>query len=101
MSVQIALDISEITFDNAEGLRTRIDQQIAEAPSAETAGDSADIAIDMRSLERVNTLCVALMTAWYRSARLHNTSIVFVNLSDELRNIIAFSGLSDLLPEQA
>ena len=60
------------------------------------AGDGP-FQVDLAGLERANSVTVALLLAWYRCAVLQKKSIFFVNLSEELHNIIEFSGLSAVL----
>lgn len=79
-----------LTFDAADTLCAQGIALIGETPGP--------ITVDLAEINGANTLTVALLLAWYRAARLQEKSIVFVNLSGELRNIIAFSGLESLLP---
>lgn len=79
----------EISVDQAEQLKLRGIALIK-------AGDG-QITVDLAMLKHANSLTVALLTAWFRAARLQNISIVFMNISEELRNIIDFSGLADVL----
>lgn len=55
------------------------------------------IRVDLSGLERANSVTVAVLMAWYRHAVLQQKSILFVNLSQELLNIIEFSGLRRIL----
>lgn len=55
------------------------------------------IEVDLGGVNRANTLMVAILVAWYREAQLLQKSIVFVNLSSELRKIVTFSGLQSIL----
>ncbi len=86
---QFVLSGAELTLEIAEQIKTRGLQLIGQA--------QVPIVVDCAGVERANSVTVAVFTAWYRAASLQEKSIVFVNLSEELRNIIAFSGLS-LLP---
>ena len=52
---------------------------------------------DLGGLQRANSVTVAVLLAWYRHATLRQKSIMFVNLSQDLLNIIEFSGLRRLL----
>ncbi len=79
----------EVTFDQAARLQADGETRIAES--------AADIAVDFGGLRLANSLTVAIMLAWYRAAQRANKSIVFVNLSKELRNIVTFSGLAEVL----
>ena len=58
------------------------------------------ITVDFDALVQASSVTVALMMAWYRRATLQQKTIEFVNLSQELRNIIEFSGLSQVLLTQ-
>ena len=62
---------------------------------AELTGDT--IEVDLQDVPRANTVTIAVLTAWHRAAKLQNKSMVFMNLSPELRNIIDFSGLQNIL----
>ena len=98
MSATLGEDFSlhgeEISAANADALRVQGEQQIKRA--------NGPVTCDLQGLQRANSVTVAVMLAWYRAAHLAGHSILFVNLSSELRNIIAFSGLTDVLtrPEQ-
>ena len=80
---------SAIDFDNAEALKQRGQDYISSC--------EGPIELDVSAIERANSLTVALLSAWHRTAALQDKSIVFVNLSQELRNIIALSGLDDVI----
>ncbi len=79
----------EIGFEH----KTRVQAQ-GEALIASSAGE---IVVDLGELERANSVTVSVLLGWYRAAQRENKSIVFVNLSKELRNIVTFSGLADVL----
>ena len=78
-----------ISFDNAEEVKQLGRDHIANLQNP--------IEIDVSAIEQANSLAVAILSAWQRTATLQDKSIVFVNLSQELRNIIALSGLDDVL----
>ena len=81
-----------IDFDDADAVKARGCALIESA--------TAPVRVDLGSLERASTVTVAVLLAWYRAAHFHDKSIVFVNLSSDLRNIVRFSGLdSVLLPD--
>lgn len=84
-----ALHGEEVLSSQADALR---EQGIALILKAEQG-----VAVNLQGLQRANSLTVALLVAWYRTANLNNKAIEFVNLSGELRNIVTFSGLSDVL----
>jgi ABC-type transporter Mla MlaB component len=60
------------------------------------AGDGP-FRVDLAELRRANSVTVAILMAWYRHARLRDKPITFVNLSQDLLNIIEFSGLRRIL----
>ena len=80
----------DITLDNAEQVKAD-----GLARLAELTGDT--IEVDLQDVPRANTVTIAVLTAWHRAAKLQNKSMVFMNLSPELRNIIDFSGLQNIL----
>lgn len=80
---------SEIDFENAEAVKQRGYELIKQSDRALT--------IDVGMIAQANSLAVAVLSAWHRRSTLQSKSIVFVNLSQELRNIIALSGLDDVI----
>ncbi|MFT7653498.1 MAG: ABC-type transporter Mla MlaB component [Limisphaerales bacterium] len=89
LSENFCLTGDEVSFEQAESLKTTGDRMIS--------GQTTAIRMDLGELDRANTLTVSLLTHWFRTAQQQNKSIVFVNLSQELRNIIDFSGLNQVL----
>ena len=83
-----------ISFDQAEALKERGRDYIS---SVDISSQDGPIELDVGAIEQANSLAVALLSAWHRTATLQDKSIVFVNLSEELRNIIALSGLDDVI----
>ncbi|MCZ6659021.1 MAG: STAS domain-containing protein [Gammaproteobacteria bacterium] len=79
-----------IDFDNLTEIR-----RVGEARIGEV---SESLSIDLSGLEKANSATVALLIAWFRAAEAQEKSIVFVEIRPELRNIIAFSGLDQVLP---
>lgn len=79
----------EVDLDSAERLR------IAGLRLIEQAGQSLEV--NLTGLKRANSVTVALLLSWYRHAVLNEKSILFTGLSQELRNIIEFSGLTQVL----
>ncbi len=63
----------------------------------ERSSDAEPIRVDLAALEQANSVTVAVLMAWYRHAAIQQKSIMFVNLSQDLLNIIEFSGLRRLL----
>jgi len=89
-----ALEGEEVVLDQAEAIKSRGMQMI-------DAGEGP-FQVDLGALERANSVTVALLMAWYRHAQLREKPILFVNLSQELHNIVEFSGLSQtLLPGES
>ena len=89
ISEDFAINGVELTLDQAEEIKI--------AGAAQIAAREDTIRVDLSGLERANSVTAAVLVAWYRAATLQNKSIVFVNLSQELRDIIEFSGLSRVL----
>ena len=87
----------DITWDNAEEVRRWGVQEIAAGDTQAQDLKTQEVQIDLGAQTQANSVTVAVMSAWVRAASLHNKSIVFVNLSGDLRNIIALSGLDDVL----
>ena len=79
-----------INFDNLTEIRSVGEARISEV--------NETLRIDLSDLEEANSATVALLIAWFRAARAQDKSIVFVEVPPELRNIIAFSGLDQVLP---
>ena len=57
--------------------------------------------VDLSELERATSVTVAVMLSWYRFATMQKKSILFMNLSEDLHNIIEFSGLTRVLLHRA
>ena len=53
--------------------------------------------VGVGGLEQANSVTIALMICWHRHATLAKKQIEFTNLSKDLLNIIAFSGLTEVL----
>ena len=79
----------ELELDQAEAIKTQGIRLIENG--------AGPFRVDLAELRRANSVTVAVLMAWYRHARLHEKSIVFVNLSQDLLNIIEFSGLRRIL----
>ena len=79
-----------IDFDNLTDIR-----RVGEARISEV---NETLRIDLSGLEQANSATVALLIAWFRAAEAQEKSVVFVEVPPELRNIIAFSGLEQVLP---
>ena len=79
----------ELQLDTAEHYKTR-GRHLIDA-------SSRSVEVDLGGLGKANSVSVAVMVGWLRHASLNGKSIVFVNMSQDLRKIIEFSGLSQLL----
>ena len=79
----------EIELDDAESIKLRGYRLI-------DAGEGP-FQVDLELLKRANSVSVAVLLAWYRRAMLQDKAIFFVNLSEDLHNIVEFSGLSRVL----
>ncbi|MEM1231192.1 MAG: STAS domain-containing protein [Pseudomonadota bacterium] len=71
-------------------------RQAGEAAIAAAGGEP--LTFDMSRLESTNSLAVALLTAWFRAADSAGCEVRFADLSAELRQVVEFSGLADVLP---
>jgi ABC-type transporter Mla MlaB component len=89
LTQDFALDGVEVGLDQAEAIKSQGVRLISAGPGPFT--------VNLSSLQRANSVTVALLLAWYRFAALQQKSIVFTHLSQDLRNIIEFSGLSQIL----
>ena len=89
LSDDLRLTGDEIEHADAEAIRHKGNELIAQA--------NGQVTFDLAGLQRANSLTVAVLVDWYRTATLQQKGIVFANLSEGLLNIIEFSGLSDLL----
>lgn len=93
MSVTLSEDFvvagDELSLDEAEALKDTGKTMIADA--------EGPIRVDLGDLERANSVTVAVLIAWYRAAALEDKQVILVNPSQELREIIEFSGLGKVL----
>ena len=78
-----------VTLENAESVKLNGYALIDAA--------SDKVTIDLASLKHANSFTIAVLCAWHRYATRRHISAVFVNLDEELRNIIVLSGLQDVL----
>ena len=83
-----------VTFDNLAEIRQAGETLIAEV-------QRSAVEFDCSGLEEANSVAVALLIAWRRAAGRCGKSVVFKGAPLDLRNIAAFSGLSDILPFEA
>ena len=89
LNEQFCLSGVEVSLDDAELIKRQGIGMIDAQPGP--------ITVDLAQLQRANSVTVALLVAWYRRATLQQKAITFVNLSEELHNIVEFSGLSRVL----
>lgn len=93
MTVQVSEEFEvsgeEIELEDAESIKRRGYGLI-------DAG-AGPFQVDLEHLKRANSVSVAVLLAWYRRAMLQDKRIFFVNLSEDLHNIVEFSGLSRVL----
>ena len=75
-------------------------ERIKDAGCALIEGAPGPFRVDLAGLRSANSVTVAILAAWYRAATLQEKAIVFVNLSAEMRNIVHFSGLDEVLPAE-
>lgn len=83
-----------VTFDNLADIRQAGEALIGEARHG-------GIEFDCSGLEEASSVAVALLIAWRRAAGRCGRPVAFKGASLGLRNIAAFSGLSDVLPLEA
>ena len=81
-----------VDFDNLADLRKRAEQKI------DDLADGESMLVRFSSSARSGSAAVALMIAMYRRAHVAGKSISFVDVPDEVVNIIEVSGLTDVLP---
>ncbi|MDA1076448.1 MAG: STAS domain-containing protein [Proteobacteria bacterium] len=79
-----------IDFSNMVAIRAQGETHIA--------ARDALISVNLKGLEESNSVTVALLIAWMRCANNQGISIVYINVPQELRDIIEFSGLTTVLP---
>ena len=84
-----SLEGDELDLDQAEAIKSQ--------GYALIEGRDHGLQVDLARLQRANSVTVAVLMAWYRHAALQQKTIQFVNLSQDLLNIIEFSGLRRLL----
>ena len=79
-----------VGFEDAGLLLEEVEKFIEQSES--------DVQIDFKALQVTNSLLVALMMCWYRSAELEGKRINFLNLPAGVQKIVEISGLDDTLP---
>ena len=89
LTPDFALQGEELELEQAEAIKAAGEALMARSPGP--------YQFDLGGLQRANSVTVAVLLAWYRHATLRQKSIMFVNLSQDLLNIIEFSGLRRLL----
>lgn len=81
-----------VDFDNLTRLRRHAEKQV----DALTEGQT--LQVKLTSSSHNGSAAVALMIALYRRAHVAERSVSFVEVPEEVINIIDVSGLSDMLP---
>ena len=89
-----------ISFANARTVRDA-GCRLIDARLAAQANADDPIVVDVAGLSYVSSITVAVLTAWYRHARLAGAHFEVAGGSDKLGRIIAFSGLEPVLGHQA
>jgi len=79
-----------VTFENLAEIRATGEELIR-------ASGENTVEFDCSGLVEASSVAVALLIAWRRAARNCGKAVVFNGASLGLRNIVAFSGLSDIL----
>ncbi|MEQ8857339.1 MAG: STAS domain-containing protein [Pseudomonadales bacterium] len=79
-----------VTFANLLALRGAGEAAIA------AAGDR--VRVDLSPLEAGNSLAVALLMTWFRTAEHAGKSVSFAGAPDDLERIIGLYGVDDVLP---
>ena len=81
-----------VDFENLNRLRQQAQQRI------DALADGQTLQVKLASSAHNGSAAVALMIAMYRRAHVAGRTISFVEVPDEVVNIIEVSGLTDLLP---
>jgi len=79
-----------VGFEDAGHLLTEVETFIEQSDS--------DIQVDFEALGVNNSLLVAMMMCWYRTAALEGKNISFLNLPTGIKKIVEISGLDHTLP---
>ena len=83
-----------VSFENLAEIRSAGEALIRES-------GHGTVEFDCSGLEEASGVAVALLIAWRRAAGRCGKAVVFRGASRALRNIAAFSGLSDVLSLEA
>lgn len=86
-----------VDLRNFNAQRRAGEAAIAALPEGD-ATRAAAIAINFAQLRVANSLTVALMIAWFRLAQRRGCEVRFTHLPPSLQQVVAFSGLGDVLP---
>lgn len=81
-----------VNFDNLAALRRLAEQRI------DTLSERQVLQVRFTSLQHSGSAAVALMIAIYRRGHVSGRTVSFVDVPDEVINIIEVSGLSEVLP---
>ncbi len=82
--------VKAVQFDNVSAVRRQGETLIREQP------DNA-LVVRIGATTQGSSVTVALLLAWLRAARGDGKHLRFANVPDDLRNIIEFSGLTEVL----
>ena len=80
----------DITLENANRVQVCGASLIDEATSS-------NVVFDLEGLSTNNSITVAIMMSWFRTAEHAGRTVAYRGVSSELRKIVEFSGLTDLL----
>jgi phospholipid transport system transporter-binding protein len=80
-----------VRFDNAVTVRQAGERFLDEAATG-------PVRISLGQLAERNSVVVALLLAWVRHARERGRTVQFVDVPDDLRNIIELYGVAGILP---
>lgn len=86
----------EAVYISGELDAANVPQRLRESEDWFRAGQ--ETAIDLGGVERADSAGVALLLEWVRSARAANATLVFENAPAQMRAIIDFCALNDVIP---
>lgn len=66
--------------------------------SADWFQSGAELVIDLNDVRRADSAGVALLLEWMRQAQAARTRLTFANAPEQMRTIIAFCELDDVIP---
>lgn len=74
-------------------------KEITEKGESVITNSSSDVLIDLSELGAVNTVAVAVLLQWIRTAKTHSIELSIQSAPKKLINIITFSGLQPVFKE--